>query len=608
MCGIMGYVGARDITKVILDGLAKHEYRGYDSAGIAVVKDREIHELRTTGRVSQLAKKVAEEHFTGEFGIGHTRWATHGGVSEMNAHPHVSSDNRVVLVHNGIIENAREIRADLEAHGIKFHSETDTESAVQYLGYVYEGDPKAAIVKLTKRVRGAFALVIMFYDRPNEIWVARKGSPLVVGRADGEGFCASDPTALLEYTRDVWFMDDDEMAKITKEGCIFYDFHGDAHEKKSMHLDWDAAMATRGSYPHFMLKEIHEQPDVVAHTLLGRVADGAVDLSKELDWSEAKIKGWKKIHFVACGTSHYATVTAARIMETLGDFEIRTEVASEYRYRNIPIDKDTLAIFVSQSGETADTLHAARLAKSRGAECLVITNVRGSTIHREVGNAIITPAGPEVGVAATKTFTAQITALVLLGLYLAKMRGELDKDTEHRLVTALMDIPGKLASVLDKEKDIEMLARDFADARGFFFIGRGLAYPPALEGALKLKEISYLHAEAYPAGEMKHGPIALLDKELPVVALVPKNGLWEKTVSNIEESMARKSPIIAVATEGDDEIANYTDHIIFTPETEPELFPFIGVVPLQLFAYYIARQRGCDIDMPRNLAKSVTVE
>lgn len=608
MCGIMGYVGDRETTKIILEGLAKHEYRGYDSAGIAVLKDGKIAELRTVGRVAQLAEKVEAEHLTGDIGIGHTRWATHGGVTETNAHPHISSDNRVVLVHNGIIENAREIRADLEARGIKFHTETDTESAVQYLGYVYAGDPKEAIVKLTARIRGAFALVIMFYDKPGEIWVARKGSPLVVGHAGREGFCASDPTALLEFTHDVWFMDDDEMALITRDGCKFFDFSGTEHEKMPMHLDWDAAMTNRGEYPHFMLKEIHEQPDVVAQTLLGRVADDSVNLGRELDWTQAEAAGLKKIHFVACGTSHYATIVAQYIMETFSSLEIRTEVASEYRYRNIPAGEDTLAVFVSQSGETADTLHAARLAKSKGAKCLLITNVRGSTIHREVGCALVTPAGPEIGVAATKTFTAQITILTLLGLYISKLRGELPRETEKRLVSALMDIPGKQASILAREKEIETIARSFADARGFFFIGRGIAYPPTLEGALKLKEISYLHAEAYPAGEMKHGPIALLDKELPVVALAPKGRLWEKTISNIEESMARKSPIIAIATEGDEEIGHYAKNVIFTPATEEELFPFVAVIPLQLFAYYVARQRGCDIDMPRNLAKSVTVE
>jgi glucosamine--fructose-6-phosphate aminotransferase (isomerizing) len=607
MCGIMGYIGDKEPIKIILQGLAKHEYRGYDSAGIAVIKDGAIKEVRTVGRVQQLAEKVEACGLTGEFGIGHTRWATHGGVTENNAHPHMSSDDRVVLVHNGIIENAREIRAELEAKGIKFHTETDTESAVQYLGYVYNGDPKEAIVKLTHVIRGAFALVIMFCDR-KEIWVARKGSPLVVGHAGQAGFCASDATALLEYTHDVWFMDDGEIAKITRENCEFFNFEGVQHEKSKMHLDWNAAMADRGKYPHFMLKEIHEQPEVMTHTLLGRVAGNKVDLSGELDWTAEQVRGWKKIHFVACGTSHYATMVASQIWETFGDFETRCEVASEYRYRHIPIGPDTLAIFVSQSGETADTLHAARLAKSKGAKCLVITNVRGSTIHREVGDALVTPAGPEIGVAATKTFTAQIAVLTLLGLYLAKLKEELAPETEKRLVSALMDIPAKLAAILAHENDIEHIARNFADARGFFFIGRCLAYPPALEGALKLKEISYLHAEAYPAGEMKHGPIALLDKELPVIALVPKNDMWEKTISNIEESMARKSPIIAVATEGDEDIKQYTREIIYTPATEPELYPFVEVVPLQLFAYYVARQRGCDIDMPRNLAKSVTVE
>ncbi len=607
MCGIMGYIGDKEPTKIILEGLAKHEYRGYDSAGIAVISKGEIKELRTVGRVKNLAERVAEEHLQGEFGIGHTRWATHGGVTENNAHPHVSNDNRVVIVHNGIIENAREIRDELEAKGIKFHSETDTESAVQYLGYVYDGDPKEAVVKLTHKIRGAFALVIMFADK-KEIWVCRKGSPLVVGHAGKSGFCASDATALLEFTHDVWFMDDDEMARITPEGCEFFNFYGESHKKETMHLDWNAAMTNRGKYPHFMLKEIHEQPDVMTHTLLGRVASGIVDLSSELPWTAEDVEKFKKIHFVACGTSYYATMTAALIWETLGSFETRCEVASEYRYRNIPSDENTLCIFVSQSGETADTLHAARLAKSKGAECLVITNVRGSTIHREVGNGLITPAGPEIGVAATKTFTAQITVLVLLGMYLAKLKGELSPENETRLAKALMDIPAKIAKILRHEHDIEHIAREFADTRGFFFLGRTLSYPPALEGALKLKEISYMHAEAYPAGEMKHGPIALLEKELPVVALIPKNEMWEKTISNIEESMARKSPIIAVATEGDQAIQQYTGSVIFTPATEAELYPFLQVVPLQLFAYYVARQRGCDIDMPRNLAKSVTVE
>lgn len=608
MCGIMGYIGERETVKVILEGLAKHEYIGYDSTGIAVIKDGIIEELRTTGKVHQLAEKVAKENFSGDFGIGHTRYATHGGVTENNTHPHISSDNKVVLVHNGIIENARKIRADLEAEGVIFHSETDSESAVQFLARVYRGDPKEAIVKLIKRIRGTFALVIMFHDKPNEIWAVRKGSPLAVGHEGEEAFCASDPAALLELTKNAWFMDDGEIAKISKEGAVFYDFDGNRHEKDSTCIDLNNTMTGKGSYPHFMLKEIHEQPNVVAHTLLGRVTSNSVDLSHELNWTQEEVSGWKKIHFVACGTSHYATIAAARIMEELGDFEIRTEIASEYCYRNIPIGPDTLAIFVSQSGETADTLYAIRHAKAKGARCLFVTNVKGSTMHREVGEGLITLAGPEIGVAATKTFMAQITTLTLMGLYISKMKNYLRPETEQRIVSAMMEIPAKLASILEREKEIESIARNFADAKGFFFIGRGLAYPLALEGALKLKEISYIHAEAYPAGEMKHGPIALLDEEFPVVALVPKNKLWEKTISNIEGSMARNSPIVALATEGDAEIEHYSKNVIFTPETEPELFPFTAIIPLQLFAYYIAKQRGCDIDMPRNLTKSVMVE
>lgn len=608
MCGIMGYVGCRETVKVILDGLAKHEYRGYDSAGIAVINDGKISSLRTAGRVARLAALVREHGFSGEIGIGHTRWATHGGVTESNAHPHTSFDNRVALVHNGIIENAHDIRAELEAEGIEFRSDTDTESAVQYLARCYRGDPKAALTELTARIEGSFALVILFYDRPNEIWAARKGSPLVVGAGRGEGFCASDPTALLSYTRDVWFMDDGELALITAEGCRFYDFEGREHDKKFTHLDWSETMADKGKYPHFMLKEVFEQPEVMTRTLLGHTDGGRVDLSGELGWTPEEAKSWKRIHFIACGTSHYATMVAVRLMERISDIAMITEVASEYRYRNIRTGPDTLTVFVSQSGETADTLQAARLAKERGSKCVVITNVRSSTMHREIGDALITPAGPEIGVAATKTFMAQITMLTLLGLYILKLRGELPESEEHRIIGGLSELPEKLAALLEQKDHIAKIAAEFAESKGFFFIGRGLAYPPALEGALKLKEISYKLAEAYPAGEMKHGPIALLDQKLPVVALIPKDSLWEKAISNIEESVARKAPVIAIATEGDTEIGRFSDHVIYTPKTEPELFPFIAAIPLQLFAYHVALTLGCDIDKPRNLAKSVTVE
>lgn len=608
MGGIMGYIGKRDAVKIILEGLAKHEYRGNDSAGIAVIREGKIDRLRTAGRVKQLSELIEKNGFAGDLGIGHTRSATHGGVNENNAHPHLSADGRVVLVHNGIIENAREIRNDLAANGVVFTSETDSEPAVQYLARVYEGDPVSAILKMVKRIEGTYAMAILFSDRPDEIWAVRKGSPLAVANVGDESFCASDPTALLDFTRNVWFMDDGEIAGISKGGSVFYDFGGLTHRKEAVHLDWETTIASRGSYPHFMLKEIHEQPEVVAKTLLGKTGSNRIDLSRDLDWAPEQAAEWKKIHLVACGTSYHASMVAARIMEKLGGLEVRTEIASDYRDRNIPVGPDTLAIFISQSGETADTLYAARMAKAKGAKCFAVTNAHGSTIHREMGDGMTTPAGPEIGVAATKTFTSQITLLTLIALYLSKLKNSLSQEDESRVVSALSEIPAKLALILEKEKEIERIARNFAESRGFFFIGRGLSYPIALEGALKLKEISYLHAEAYPAGEMKHGPIALLDKELPVVALVPKNDLWEKNISNIEESMARNSPIIAVATEGDSEIGHYSQNVMFTPPTEPELVPFMSVIPLQLFAYYIARQRGCDIDMPRNLAKSVTVE
>lgn len=600
----MGYIGDREATAIILEGLRKQEYRGCDSSGISIIKNGKIFALRKIGEVSELVKRVKEENFTGEFGIGHTRWSTHGDITENNTHPHISSDNKVVLVHNGVIENAREVRAVLEAKGIEFHSETDTESAVQYLASVYDGNPKEAIVKLTKRICGAFAIVIMFSDKKDEIWVVRKGSPIVIGHTGKEGFCASDPTALLEFTNDVWFMDDNEMALINRECCKFFDFEGVEHSKQIMQLDWD--VANRGKFAHYMLKEIHEQPRAIAQTLLGRIGNNKVDLSKELDWTTEQAKNWKKIHFVACGTSHYATASAALIMETFGPFEIRTEIASEYCYRNFPIGSDTLVIFVTQSGETADTLQAVRFAKSKGAKCLVITNVRNSTIHLEVGDALITPAGPEIGVAATKSYTTQLTMLTLLGMYIAKLRGVLTGKTEARLIKGLMEMPPKLTILLNQEENIREIARNFLDSKGFFFMAKNLAYPPALEGALKLKEISYLFSEAYPAGEIKHGPMALLNKDLPIVALVPKNILWERTISNIKDYAARNSPIIAVATAGDKEISKYTKNIIYTPETEPELFSFIAAIPLQLFAYFIARQHGYDIDSPRNLSKSVT--
>ncbi len=608
MCGIMGYLGTKPVAKIIIEGLKKHEYRGYDSAGLTVLDKGTFKKARAVGRVSNLEELVSKGDFSGTVGIGHTRWATHGGVTVENAHPHESSNGNVILVHNGIIENSRAIKEELQNLGVEFFTDTDTESAAQYLGYIYNGDPKSAIEKLVARIRGAFALVIMFRDKPDEIWVARKGSPLVLAHGTNETVCASDPVALLSYSKAMYFMEDDEFACLTRDGITFYTFEGREIHHRPTFLDWDSSVADRGAFPHFMLKEIHEQPEVVIKTIGQRIKDSHIDLSDEIPWTAKEVKNFKKVHFVACGTSYYATLSSSLLWESIGKFEIRPEVASEYRYRDIPIDKETLAIFVSQSGETADTLHAARKAKAAGATCLLITNVKGSTIDRELGLSLITQAGPEIAVAATKTFTAQLMILNLLGLYLAKLKGTLSAEQEKLFADELSQIPAKISVVLSTEKQVEKIATTYADKKGFLFIGRGFAYPSTLEGALKLKEISYMHAESYPAGEMKHGPIALLDDNLPVVAMVPKDNMWEKTVSNIEESLARRSPVIAIATEGDASISNYTKNVIYLPSTLPELYTLIAVIPLQLFAYYVARFKGCDIDKPRNLAKSVTVE
>jgi glucosamine--fructose-6-phosphate aminotransferase (isomerizing) len=612
MCGIMGCVGKSNAKAIILNGLAKQEYRGYDSAGIALRCENGVANIKIVGRVSELTKLVEERASECEgatSGIGHTRWATHGGVTVTNAHPHESCDGMVTLVHNGIIENARDIRTRLESKGITFATETDTESPCQLLAHIYDGDALKAMTSLCNSLTGAFALVIMFRDRPGEIWCARKGSPLVVAEANGASYCASDPTALLEYTHDLFFMDEGEMALLTPEGCSFFGFDGKNMEKNSIHLDWDSVMADKGRYEHFMRKEIEEQPDVLRLTIDAYTVLTSVDMEKSLKLPEDLMKKIRRVQFVACGTSHYATLAAMHVMESLDDgVDIRAEIASEYRYRNVAGGDDTLAIFVSQSGETADTLAAARLARSRGTHCIAITNVRGSTIDREVEHTLLSLAGPEVGVAATKTFTGQIALLTILVLHLLKERGSLSTSSEARLIGGMRVLPAKLQSILEKENEIKAIAEKYAESKGFFFIGRREGVPLTMEGALKLKEIAYLPSEAYAAGEMKHGPIAMLDEKLTVVALVPDGDLREKTLSNVEECRARKAPIIILASEGDREALQFGNDVIFIPKTERELYSFVCVIPLQLFAYHIAKTLGRDIDMPRNLAKSVTVE
>jgi glucosamine--fructose-6-phosphate aminotransferase (isomerizing) len=608
----MGCVGKSDAREIILNGLARQEYRGYDSAGIALRCPNGVRNIKIVGRVSELAKLIEER--TAECdgavsGIGHTRWATHGGVTVTNAHPHESCDGVITLVHNGIIENAREIRADLEAKGIAFITETDTESPCQLLAQIYDGDALKAMSALCNSLTGAFALVIMFRDRQDEIWCARKGSPLVAAHADGASYCASDPTALLEYTHDLFFMEEGEIAELSVDGCRFFDFDGLPRGKEPIRLDWDSVMADKGQYDHFMRKEIEEQPDVLRLTIDSYTAVTSVDMEKSLKFPEGFMKKIRRMQLVACGTSYYAALSARDMIESIDDsLDIRVEVASEYRYRNIPGGDDTLAVFVSQSGETADTLAAARLAKVKGSCCVAITNVRGSTIDREVEHTLLSLAGPEIGVAATKTFTSQIALLTLLALHLTKERGVLSARDEARLIGGMRRLPAQMQSLLEREPEIKALAEKYSASKGFFFIGRRECVPLTMEGALKLKEIAYLPSEAYAAGEMKHGPIAMLDERLTVVALVPEGDLREKTLSNVEECRARNALIILLATEGDSDARKFANDVVFIPRTERELFSFVGIIPLQLFAYHTAKTLGRDIDMPRNLAKSVTVE
>ncbi|MBN1333105.1 MAG: glutamine--fructose-6-phosphate transaminase (isomerizing) [Synergistales bacterium] len=608
MCGIVGYIGYRKAADVLLDGLYRLEYRGYDSAGVAIRDLREIQIEKEVGKVAELDNLLKSRNFEGTQGIGHTRWATHGGVTAVNAHPHCDSQSNVALVHNGIIENYLEIKEDLEKEGVTFNTQTDTEVVAQLLAKIYQGDAVSSLIRLSGFLEGSYALVILVREIEDKIYCIRKGSPLVLGKGKKESFCASDVPALLPYTKDFIYLNDGEIAELSQDNIQIWDSSGQVLTRSSFHVDWDVSMSDKDGYPHFMLKEINEQSRVIRDSLLERLQDDSVDLSAELKWSHEDIHKWKKIHIVACGTSYYAALIAERLFENVTECDIRVDVASEYRYRKLKSGPDTLAIFVSQSGETADTLAAERKARTSGACCLAVTNVPNSTLAREVDHVLLLKAGPEVGVAATKTFTGQLCVLYLLALYLGRVCETLSKNKENRLVQELRILPFKVDSILEDHLLIRELAEKYANARNFLFLGRGNSFPVALEGALKLKEISYLHAEAYAAGEMKHGPIALLDPEVPVVVVIPRDELYDKVLSNIQEARARSAPIIAVATSGDQYIGTNAEDIMWIPVTEQEMNPFLAVIPLQLFAYYVARYRGCDIDQPRNLAKSVTVE
>ncbi len=619
MCGIMGYIGARKAVPIILDGLRRLEYRGYDSAGIAVLDEKgDLVVRRASGKLRNLEEAIRNSPVEGSFGIGHTRWATHGRPTEENAHPHRDSKGDVVVVHNGIVENYLSLKHRLQAAGHTFLSETDTEVIAHLIESHYQPGVKleSAVQKAVNELRGVFALVVIAKSCPNKIIAARNGPPVVVGLGDNEFFVASDVPALLNHTRDMFFLGDGDMAVITEAGVHLTDLNGKPVKRQVSHILWDPIMAEKGGYKHFMLKEIFEQPRSVRDTMLGRVGQesGRVFLD-EMDISPADFKSFTNVRIVACGTSWHAALAGKFMIEKLARIPVEVDYGSEFRYRDPIVDERTLTVVISQSGETADTLAAQRESKQKGSKSLAICNVLGSMITREAAGSLLTHAGPEIGVASTKAFTSQLTALFVLAMHLGQARGTLSPELSLCLTQEMLKIPGKLEHILQSDPITEDLVKRLFRATDFLFLGRNIHFPIALEGALKLKEISYIHAEGYPAGEMKHGPNALIDEDLPVVVIATRdmtdpasNTLFEKTVSNIQEVKARGGFVLAVACEGDPEIEKHANHVLWVPPTKEILLPILEIVPLQLLAYHIAVRRGCDVDQPRNLAKSVTVE
>jgi glucosamine--fructose-6-phosphate aminotransferase (isomerizing) len=617
MCGIVGYIGNRRAVPIILEGLKRLEYRGYDSAGLAVYTDDNRLELRrASGKLRNLEDAIRLNPLDGAFGIGHTRWATHGRPTEENAHPHRDCHGDVVVVHNGIVENYLALKQLLAAEGHVFTTETDTEVIAHLVEKHFQGDLEEAVRATVKELTGVFALAVISRSDPGKIVAARNGPPVVIGIGDNEYFVASDVPAILSHTRDMFFLADGDIAVLTAGGVRLSDFDGRPVNRQLSHVLWDPIMAEKGGYKHFMLKEIFEQPRAVRDTTLGRVVQetGRVFLD-EMDIRPEEFARFKQVKIIACGTSWHAGLAGKFMIERLARIPVEVDYGSEFRYRDPIVPPDTLTVVISQSGETADTLAAQREAKQKGSKTLAICNVVGSMVTREAAGTIYTHAGPEIGVASTKAFTGQLTALFILAMYLGQANGALDEGASRRLVQELLRIPGKLETILSHDAVYEALGRDLHRATDFLFLGRGVHFPIALEGALKLKEISYIHAEGYPAGEMKHGPNALIDENLPVVVLATRDPssddsriLYEKTLSNIQEVKAREGLVVALATEGDEEARKTADHVIEIPASDELLSPILEIVPLQLLAYYIAVRRGCDVDQPRNLAKSVTVE
>ena len=608
MCGIVGYIGTHQAAPVLLDGLAKLEYRGYDSAGIAVYDGEKIRMEKAVGRLKVL-EELTQDGATlpGTVGIGHTRWATHGVPSDLNAHPHFNHDHSIVVVHNGIIENYLKLKKKLAGKGYEFLSETDTEVIAHMLDYYYKGDPLDAISKVMHRMEGSYGLGIMFRDHPDEVYAVRKDSPLIVGTSPEGNLIASDVPAVLKYTRDVYYLENEEIVKLTRDGLHFYNIDEEELEKEATHIDWDMNAAEKGGYEHFMLKEMHEQPKAVKDTLTPRIKNGDVGI-EELGMTDEEIRAIRKIFIVACGSAYHTGVTAKYVFEKLARIPVEVDLASEFRYRDPILPENTLVVIVSQSGETADTLAALRLAKEKGVRTLGIVNVVGSSIAREADNVMYTWAGPEIAVATTKAYSTQLIAQYLLAMKFAKVRGTVSQNDFDAMIQSLERLPEQISLLLSHKENVQRFANRYLAAEHVFFIGRGIDYAISMEGSLKLKEISYIHSEAYAAGELKHGTISLIEDGRLVVAVLTQPELYKKTISNIQEVKTRGAFVMAVTTVGNTEVEKVADYVVYLPETNPVFANSLAIIPLQLFGYYVSIGRGLDVDKPRNLAKSVTVE
>ncbi|MBO4425961.1 MAG: glutamine--fructose-6-phosphate transaminase (isomerizing) [Clostridiales bacterium] len=616
MCGIVGYTGKKKAAPILLDGLEKLEYRGYDSAGLAVRDgDKEPAVVKAKGRLKVLSEKTdAGKAIKGTCGIGHTRWATHGEPSENNAHPHITDDYNVVGVHNGIIENYQQLREKMIRKGYKFYSDTDTEVAIKTIDYYYKKythDPIEALAKTMVRVRGSYALAVMFKDHPGKLFVARKDSPMIVGVSKDECFVASDVPAILKYTRSVYYIDDLEMACLESSGATFYNLDGDVVEKTPVEIEWDASSAEKEGFEHFMMKEIHEQPKAVSDTLNSFVS--SEDEKYKIDFTQAgftdeEIKSFSQVYFVACGSAYHVGMAAQYVIEDLAQLPVRCELASEFRYRAMPIDKNALVVIISQSGETADSLAALRKCKELGINTLAIVNVVGSSIAREADHALYTLAGPEISVATTKAYSSQLAVSYVLAVEFAAVRGTIDEEKKQELLAELVTIPDKIRKVLEDKERIQWFASKLAAQKDIFFIGRGIDYAICMEGSLKMKEISYIHSEAYAAGELKHGTISLIENGTFVIGSLTQSDLYEKTLSNLVETKTRGSYLMALTSFGNYSIEDQADFVVYVPKIDDHFAASLAIIPLQLMGYYVSCARGLDVDKPRNLAKSVTVE